>query len=95
MTGFIASSAAPLHTLVASGDGGGGQPDGLFMLVLILLFAVFVVIVSIVNRFRQPYVVVVENPFKLLMKTVMFGVTTTVVAVAVVSILIATAGSPS
>lgn len=94
MIGFTAGSASPLHTLVASG-GGGEEGQGLLLLMIILIFAVIVVVFSIVNRVRQPYVVIVQNPFKLLMKTIMLGVTTTVVAVAVVSILIASAGSPS
>ena len=95
MTGFTAGSATPLNTLVASGDGGSGGGQGLLVILILLAFAVIVVVLSISNRVRQPYVVVVQNPFKLLMKTVLLGVTTTVVAVAIVSILIATAGSPS
>jgi hypothetical protein len=94
VTGFTAGSASPLNTLVASGNG-GGEGQGLLLLMILLAFAVIVVVLSIVNRVRQPYVVVVQNPFKLLMKTVLLGVTTAVVAVAIVSILIATAGSPS
>ncbi len=64
-------------------------------MLFILLFAVALAIMNVLNRFRQPYVVVLQNPFKLLLKTVMLGVTTTVVTVAVVSLVIATAGSPS
>jgi hypothetical protein len=93
VTGFTAGNASPLNTLVASGDGGSGE--GQSLLLILLAFAVIVVVFSIVSRTRQPYVVIVQNPFKLLMKTVLLGVTTAVVAVAIVSILIATAGSPS
>ncbi len=67
----------------------------MLLLIFVLLFAVALTIMNLVNRIRQPYVVVLQNPFRLLMKTVMLGVTTTVVTVAVVSIIIATAGSPS
>lgn len=80
--------------MVASGDGGGSQ--GLVLFVLLLVAAAFVVVVNIVNRFRQPFVVVLEHPFRFLMKTIMFGVTSTaVVTVTVVSIIIVTTGSPS
>ncbi|MCD5313081.1 hypothetical protein [Kineosporia babensis] len=82
-----------MNTLVASGGSDGQQ--GILVLVFIVLFAVALTVMNLVNRFRQPFVVVLQNPFKLLVKTVMLGVTTTVVTVAVISIIIATAGSPS
>ena len=92
--GFTAGSASDLNTLVASGGSDGGR-QGVLLLIFVLLFTVALTIMNLVNRIRQPYVVVLQNPFRLLMKTVMLGVTTTVVTVAVVSIIIATAGSPS
>ncbi|GAB3272450.1 hypothetical protein GCM10027456_60880 [Kineosporia babensis] len=91
--GFTAGSASSMNTLVASGGSDGQQ--GILVLVFIVLFAVALTVMNLVNRFRQPFVVVLQNPFKLLVKTVMLGVTTTVVTVAVISIIIATAGSPS
>lgn len=89
----MTGSAASLNTLVASGDGDGSQ--GSVLLIIILLFAIVMVVMAIVGRFQQPIVMVQPHPFKLLMKAVVVGATTAVVAVAVVSILIATAGSPS
>ncbi|GAA3616067.1 hypothetical protein GCM10022223_35480 [Kineosporia mesophila] len=93
MTGYNAGSAPSLNTLIASGDSDGGQ--GVVVLVVLLICAVVLVMVSIISKFQQPFVIVLQNPFKLLMKTVMVGVTLTVVGVAVISIILAAAGTPS
>ncbi|MBT0767821.1 hypothetical protein KIH74_02735 [Kineosporia sp. J2-2] len=91
--GYTEGSATDLGTLVASGGSDGSE--GLLLIVLMLLAGVFVVAVSIVNRFRQPFVVVLEHPFRFLMKTIMVGVMTATVTVTLISIIIATAGSPT
>ncbi|GAB6901220.1 hypothetical protein [Kineosporia succinea] len=93
MTGSIAGNGATFNTLVASGGSDGGQ--GGVLLVIVLVCAVVLAVVNVVSRFQQPFVVILQNPFKFLMKTIMFGVTMTVLAVAVVSFIIATAGVPS
>ncbi|GLY27665.1 hypothetical protein [Kineosporia sp. NBRC 101731] len=93
MTGYNAGSASSLNTLIASGDSDGGQ--GAVVLVVLLVCAVVLVMVSIISKFQQPFVIVLQHPFKLLMKTVLLGVTMTVVGVAVISIILAAAGAPS
>lgn len=97
MIGFTARSASSLNTLVASGDG-GTHDNGVDMVVLllVLLFAVVLaVIVGMVNRFQQPLTAVHQNPFKVVFKTVVFGVAATMVTVAVVAVIVATVSTPS
>lgn len=94
MIGHSAGSAPSLATFVASGDG-GGQQGGLLLLVFVGTFAVALAVMNVVNRFRQPYVVVLNNPFKYLVKAVVFGVTSSAVIAVAAILVIATAGSQS
>ncbi|MBT0767823.1 hypothetical protein KIH74_02745 [Kineosporia sp. J2-2] len=56
----------------------------LLLIAALILFAVL----NAVSRFQQPLVVVLQDPFKLLLKAIVFGVISAVVLVTLITVVL-------
>jgi hypothetical protein len=78
--------SANFESLIATGSG-GGQGSG--VLLVLAVIAILLVVVSLIGRLQQPYVVVLKDPFAFFLKTILFGVLSTVLLVALLAAVIA------